>query len=86
MGGFFSKKAFHGGTNLFGQIYVVQLFYMGELMIGLCKGSGIFTNAFSNYRNTIDPKVFSRNGGIGVILRLIVKRFQMMCHAQFRLC
>ena len=43
---------------------------MGRLMIALYKGRETFTKVFSSNRNTINPKVFPKHGGIGFILEV----------------
>ena len=69
MGGLFSKKSFSMGDKQFGQTYW-GLFYMGGLIITLCKERGSFTNAFSSNLKTIHLKVFPKQGGIEFILKV----------------
>ena len=62
---FLQKKLFMGDKPFWLNLW--ELFYMGRLMIALCKRRGSFTKAFSGNLNTINRKVFPKHGGIGFI-------------------
>ena len=63
--GDFLKKAFHGGTNFFGQIMGEVSYMGGGLMIRSCQGGReSFTNAFYSNLNTVNLKVLPDHGRI----------------------
>ena len=99
MGGLFSKKRFSSGAIFGGQIYG-GLFYMGERSFQGGEGVSYMIHVFSGNLNAVNLQIFPNHRGIFhsrlslayfmvlwqyLYLRLIVERFQRLCHVQFPL-
>ena len=80
-GELFSERGFPCGTNLFGKIDGGVVLHRWSNDCIIQKEEEFPKCIFSNL-NAINPKVFAKHSGINkdLSLRLIVKRFQMLCH------
>ena len=85
MSGFFPRKAFHEGTNFFGQKIVGEVVPNRRTNVQIMPRFESNLNAVNLYLK-IKPWPLYKIMKVFILKVLIIKKSQKLCHVQFPLC